>query len=168
MKLGLLSDTHGQLARTAQAIRLLQGAGVAAVLHAGDVGDAAILEALGDAFGLNGIPVHAVCGNVDAWDASIGRFPAARGVTVKEIFAELEFGGRTFFLTHGHHDQLLEDAIAGGRYDFVVHGHTHIRRDEQVGRTRVINPGAVQRSPEPGVAVLDLDAGRLIFLGLAG
>ena len=38
MKIGLISDTHGQRTRTAQAIRLLQAAGVEAVLHAGDVG----------------------------------------------------------------------------------------------------------------------------------
>jgi putative phosphoesterase len=168
MKIGLISDTHGQRARTAQAIRLLQAADVQAVLHAGDVGDAEILAQLGAAFGLQGLPVHAVAGNVDGWDDAITRFPASEGVRMHVTSADLELGGQRVFMTHGHHHQLLEQAIAAGRHNYVIHGHTHVRRDEQVGPTRVINPGAVQRSPEPGVAVLDLADGRLTFLDLPG
>lgn len=166
MIIGILSDTHGQRGRTAQAIHLLQAAGAQAVLHAGDVGDAEILAQLGAAFGLQGIPVHAVAGNVDGWDDAITRFPSAEGVRMHVTSADLELGGQRVFMTHGHHHQLLEQAIAAGRHNYVIHGHTHVRRDEQVGPTRVINPGAVQRSPEPGVAVLDLADGRLTFLDL--
>lgn len=168
MRIGLLSDTHGQRARTAQAIRLLQAADVQVVLHAGDVGDAEILTQLGAAFGLQGVPVHAVAGNVDGWDDAIIRFPADHGVRMHVTSADLELGGQRVFMTHGHHHHLLEQAIAAGRHNYVIHGHTHVRRDERVGPTRVINPGAVQRSPQPGVAVLDLAEGRLTFVDLPG
>ena len=60
MVIGLISDTHGLLRESA--LRALRG--VEIILHAGDVGDAAILEALGKV-----APVVAVRGNVDtaAW-----------------------------------------------------------------------------------------------------
>lgn len=167
MRLGLLSDTHGNRARTAEALLLLRDAQVQAVLHAGDVGDAAILTDLGAAFGLAGVPVHAVAGNVDGWDDEIVRFPASAGVHMHVTSATLEFDGQKLFLTHGHHATLLEQAIAGGQYGLVIHGHTHQRRDERIGPTRVINPGAVHRAPHPGVAVLDLATGELRFLSLA-
>ena len=60
MVIGLISDTHGLLRESA--LRALRG--VEIILHAGDVGDAAILEELGKL-----APVVAVRGNVDtgAW-----------------------------------------------------------------------------------------------------
>src|SRR5258708_2067846 len=60
MLIGLISDTHGLLRESA--LRALRG--VEIILHAGDVGDAAILDALGKL-----APVVAVRGNVDtaAW-----------------------------------------------------------------------------------------------------
>lgn len=167
MKIGLLSDTHGNHVRTAVALRLLREADVQAILHAGDVGDAAILTELGATFGLAGVPVHAVAGNVDAGDDDITGFPASAGVQMHVTSARLAFEGRKLFMTHGHHAVLLDQAIASGQYDLVIHGHTHLRRDEKVGSTRVVNPGAVHRAPEPGVAVLDLATGALRFLNLA-
>ena len=54
MLLGVVSDTHGYVDP-----RLVEAfAGVDAILHAGDVGSTAVLEALAAI-----APVHAVCGN---------------------------------------------------------------------------------------------------------
>jgi hypothetical protein len=39
-----------------------------------------------------------------------------------------------------------------------------VRRDERVGKTRLINPGALHRTPQRSVAVLDTATDGLHFL----
>jgi predicted phosphodiesterase len=43
----------------------------------------------------------------------------------------------------------------------VLHGHTHEIRDERVGLTRVINPGALHRAARYTAAVLEPASDRL-------
>jgi predicted phosphodiesterase len=71
--------------------------------------------------------------------------------------------------THGHQGDQLQAFIRSGRYDYVFHGHTHRRRDERVGDTRVINPGALGgvRYENRSVAILDLTRGALESLPIA-
>jgi len=52
----------------------------------------------------------------------------------------------------------------------VIHGHSHLHRDERLGATRVINPGALgglRREPR-SVAVLDVAADLLRFIPVPG
>ena len=41
--------------------------------------------------------------------------------------------------------------------------YPHLRRDERVGRTRIINPGALHRAKQYTVATLDLSCDKLEF-----
>ena len=43
-------------------------------------------------------------------------------------------------------------------------GHTHIKRDEKIGKTRVINPGALFRIYPYTIALLDVETDRLEFV----
>ena len=45
---GILSDSHGQVERTRQAIALLQQAGASAFIHCGDVEEDAVLDTLAE------------------------------------------------------------------------------------------------------------------------
>ncbi|HMB52877.1 MAG TPA: metallophosphoesterase family protein, partial [Thermoanaerobaculia bacterium] len=85
MRLGVISDTHGQLRPEVTA--LLDGCD--AILHAGDVGDPAILATLADI-----APVTAVRGNVDVAGA-LARLP-------DEISGEIE--GVRYRMTHRKED----------------------------------------------------------------
>jgi predicted phosphodiesterase len=38
----------------------------------------------------------------------------------------------------------------------VCHGHTHRRREERVGKTLVLNPGAIYRANPHTFAIVDL------------
>ena len=89
--IGVISDTHGLL--RPQALSALQGSDL--IIHAGDVGDPAILAALGKI-----APVLAVRGNIDrgAW---AGDLPARQIVQLEEhsIYVlhdlyELDLAGR--------------------------------------------------------------------------
>jgi predicted phosphodiesterase len=47
-------------------------------------------------------------------------------------------------------------------HDYLLQGHTHVRLDECVGRTRIINPGALHRAAVKTVVTLDTRADRLL------
>src|SRR4051794_38184040 len=107
MVIGIVSDTHG-LVRQEMLDAL---SGVAAILHAGDVGGNRVLEALATL-----APVYAVAGNVDPTGAP-GLLPRL----------DLTFGGVRVHVSHGH--ELGSPTPIGlvERYDadVVVYGHTH-------------------------------------------
>lgn len=160
MKIGLLSDTHGDAARTIRAASLLKSHGVEAVIHCGDIGSQRVLTELAGAFEPPKIPVYAVDGNVDCEDYT------GAGIELCGEFADLTLGGKRIAIAHGHDALRLHQAIASGNFDYVFTGHTHAREDRHEGRTRIINPGAVHRAAIPGVAVLDTETGALARLDL--
>ncbi|HUG42126.1 MAG TPA: metallophosphoesterase family protein [Longimicrobiales bacterium] len=143
MRIGLISDTHGRLRN--EVFEIL--AGVDAILHAGDVGPAALLVEL-EAIA----PVSAVWGNTDG--------PELRA-TLPET-AVLELGGRTVVVVHGH--QLGSPTPAGLRAAHpeaavIVYGHTH-RPLVDRGEGLVVNPGsagAARFGIPPSVGVLTLE-----------
>lgn len=166
MKVGILSDTHGDVARTQAAIGLLLQQQVGAVCHCGDVGSEQVLEALATACAPHGIPVYAVLGNVDHYEPGVVGYRAGGGVTLCGRRAALEVGGRKIAVVHGDDPRLLFEVVRSQLHDYCLTGHTHLADDFQEGRTRVINPGAVYRATTPSVAVLDLERDQLQVLPL--
>ena len=121
MKVGLISDTHGLM--RAEALQALAGSDF--IIHAGDIGDQAVIERLGEI-----APVTAVRGNndTDAWAAEI---PETNVLDAKGI---------RFFVLHSVKDLDVDPAEAG--FQAVVSGHSH--RPEIHVREGVlfINPGS--------------------------
>ena len=122
LSLGVISDTHGLLRPEALAAL----AGSDAILHAGDVGKAEILEHLRQL-----APLHAIRGNVDT-----GPFWAA---ALPET-ATLEIGGLRIHLVHDRHD-LTIDPVAE-RLSVVVSGHSHQPSIEERTGVLYLNPGS--------------------------
>ena len=121
LHVGIISDTHGLL--RPEALREL--ADVDHILHAGDVGDPKILDALRSI-----APVTAIRGNVDT-AGSCAELPATEIV---------EVGGCLFYLVHSIDDLDVEPRAAS--ICAVVYGHSH--RPELTERNGVIylNPGS--------------------------
>ncbi len=150
--IGLISDTHGLL--RPQALRALEGSDL--ILHAGDVGDPAILEALKTI-----APVFAVRGNVDA-------DPWAMELPETEV---VETGRATFYILHDAHALDLDPLAAG--FHVVVSGHSHKPARTEHGGVLFLNPGSAgpRRFDLPiSVARLDLSdkPWKVEFLDLAG
>lgn len=118
---GVISDTHGLLRPSA--LRALSG--VDLILHAGDVGDAAILERLRAI-----APTVAVRGNVDT-------SPWGRTLPETEV---VDVHGRTIYMLHDRAALDLDPQAAG--FAAVVFGHSH--RPDATERDGVLylNPGS--------------------------
>lgn len=122
VKVGLIADTHGLL--RPEALGALRGSDF--IIHAGDVGDATILDRLA------GIaPVTVVRGNVD-------RGPEA--ATWPET-AVLTLGGVVRIYVLHDLSSLAIDPAADG-YGAVIYGHSHKPVIEKRGDVLFINPGS--------------------------
>ncbi len=137
---GIISDTHGLL--RPEAITALRGSDQ--ILHAGDIGDPAILEALAKI-----APVTAIRGNVD------------RGVWAKAIqeTAVVEIGEISIYMLHDL-KQLDLDPIAAG-FAAVISGHSHQPKEESRKGVLYFNPGAAG----PRRFNLPITVGRLVIQG---
>ena len=120
LRIGLIADTHGLM--RPEALRFLRG--TAHIIHGGDIGDPAILEALRKI-----APVTAVRGNND-------RERWARAVPER---AELEVGRVTIYVLHNLAELDLDPT---GLYRVVVAGHSHKPMIEERDSVLYVNPGS--------------------------
>ncbi len=128
MLVGVISDTHSYM--DVRALQLLRG--VDHILHAGDIGDEAIIKELQSI-----APVTAVRGNVDR-EPPTSLYPAEE---------TLELENYRFFLTHEVKPPKREtdSALEGYRQtgvDVVIYGHSHIAYQQRWGGILFFNPGA--------------------------
>ena len=121
MLIGVISDTHGLM--RPEALTALRG--VEHILHAGDVGDIAVLDALREI-----APVTAIRGNVDV-SGACAELPATDVV---------ELGDKLFYLVHSVHDLDINPVAAG--VAMVVSGHSHKASVEVRGGVVFFNPGS--------------------------
>lgn len=136
MIVGVISDTHG-LSRP-EALAALQGSDY--IIHAGDLGDPAILDKLGEI-----APVTAVRGNVDhgAW---------AQKIPVTNV---LEVGEVSIYVLHSI--QELDVKPEAAKFAAVVYGHSHVPKSEMKNGVLYFNSG----SAGPRRFKLPVSVGRL-------
>jgi len=161
MLIAVLSDTHDNRNATRKALDLARGRGAAEVIHCGDLTSSAMM------YLFNGWTMDYVAGNMDR-DAAEIRAAVERLGLGSSCGAELhlERDGVRIAVMHGSRADKLARAVESGTFDFVFHGHTHRRRDERIGRTRVVNPGALG-SAAVGMysfCVLDTASGEVEFI----
>lgn len=148
MLIGVLSDSHGRAERTGRAVQLLRQRGAELLLHLGDIETEAVLEELA------GHTARIVFGNCD-WPVEPLTSHARRlGIEVDHPVGRLETGGKTVVFTHGHEERHLKAAIEQGA-TYLLRGHSHTMTDEQIGSTRMLNPGALHRASRYTVLLLD-------------
>jgi putative phosphoesterase len=164
MLVGLVSDTHDNRERTRRAVDLLEERGADALLHAGDVTSPDVIEGL-----LDGWRAWVAVGNMDRNpDGLVAAGERCSPTIPVDATHDVTVGSARIGLVHGHDRGRLDGMVDAGAFDLVVHGHTHEFRDETVGSTRIVNPGAVHRASTPSVCVYDTDEGVLERLPIGG
>jgi hypothetical protein len=127
IRVGIISDTHGVLAH--EAITLLASADH--IVHAGDIGEAAILDELAAL-----APLTAVAGNIDGFVCGDAREEA-----------RVILGGQQIYVTHilERPGRIRADVAARLRRepaDIVIFGHSHLPHNETVGGILYFNPAS--------------------------
>jgi putative phosphoesterase len=156
MKIAILSDTHDAVGSARTALREIRARGIDTVIHCGDWTRVVIAQQF------DALRVIGVSGNVDGDPEALGA--ALRALGEGNWFGPLfegEIGGAWVGVLHGHQPGEIERLARTRRFDYLFHGHTHRRRDERIGATRVINPGALggARHESRSFCVLDLATG---------
>lgn len=164
MQIGIISDTHDNVAATRVAMDRFDERGVDTAIHCGDFVAPPLIPELDR----DGIDVHAVRGNNDGEREGLAAaFESLDGGRLHGRFAELEFDGRRFAVLHGEEKPVVDALASCGEYDYVCYGHWHRREERSVGDALVVNPGAqfptVPREHRT-VAIVDTDSDTVEFL----
>jgi putative phosphoesterase len=121
LRIGIVSDTHGLLRPEAEQAL----AGVAHIIHAGDIGREDVLVRLRRV-----APVTAIRGNIDTADWA-KHYPETQAV---------QLGERSFYVLHDLKELQIDPAVCG--IDVVVSGHSHRPRIETIDGVLYLNPGS--------------------------
>ena len=119
--IGVISDTHGLL--RPEALARLRDSDY--IIHAGDIGDPAILKRLAEI-----APLTAIRGNVD-------RDSWARKIPPTNV---LEVSGVSIYILHNLNELDLKPEAA--EFRVVVSGHTHVAKSETKNGVLYFNPGS--------------------------
>jgi hypothetical protein len=162
MRIGVLSDTHNNIGNLLKAVRLFQGENITTLVHCGDMVNVTTAKQM------SGFDLIYVNGNMDDSAAAVNDtlwMLNPNNETPGALFSG-KVGGVKIGVTHGHLHGKLEQLVRKGGHAFVFTGHTHRQRDEMVGKTRVINPGALggARYGERTVCIVNLDSSDVRFV----
>lgn len=165
MKIGILSDTHNNIANLRAALAIFQASGVQTLIHCGDMTQPNLVYAMVE------YQVIFTYGNNDIASGEIRQILRARN---PGNYAGLVYSGQLdgvrIAATHGHLVAETHNLLHCGEFDYVFTGHSHRHMDEKIGITRHINPGALGGlHPEPrSVCMLDLESGKSSFQSIDG
>lgn len=182
MKIGVISDTHGNVTAFKKALEFFKDADM--IVHAGDVlyhpprlgcTDGYDIPSLVDVLNNLDIPIVIAQGNCDAQV-----YEELLQMPVQSPYAHASFDGTNIVINHGHlltRGQMIDLAI---RYKakYFVSGHTHIPVLDKIDDVVLMNPGspsipkyqvAGKLAPsvgiiaETGAKIINIDSGEVIM-----
>jgi putative phosphoesterase len=143
MKVGIIADTHDNLAAISEAVEIFNDEGIELLIHAGDF----ISPFTSQPFKNLEAPLVGIFGNNDGDKLLLKEYYKSSGVgNLYEDPYEFEFTTKKIVVTHK--PAIVKPLAVSGMYDAVLYGHTHKAVIEQYsGRTEdrektwVVNPG---------------------------
>ena len=153
MRIGVVGDTHNNLASVERIVEIFNAARVSRVIHTGDITQAKVL----DGFAELDAELHGVYGNNDLEREQLDTAAFQHGMQLVDGPVEYAWGSRRLLVAHDPRDftgHLRRD------HDLAVHGHTHLHRLEKIGTTLIFNPGecAGMLAHHNRVGIVDLDS----------
>ena len=162
MKIAILSDSHDNIWKLAEAMPTLASAD--AVIHCGDlVAPFMILRLIQ---GIKEKPIHIVWGNNDGDKSLITEVASqAKNIKLHGDFADLELGGLKIGVNH--YPNVARRLAQSGSYDVVCYGHDHTAHQEWLGKTLLLNPGELMGlQGRSTLAILDTETRKVQFVDI--
>ncbi len=139
MKIAVLSDIHDHLDNLEKVLAQIRDNNIDTIIFCGDLVSPFMAGILAKA----NLPTYACLGNNDEDQIGLVKKGGSQFTWfhLSQEYGEVELGGRkTAFC---HYPKLGELLAKSGKYDTVFYGHTHIVENKTVGKTLLLNPGAV-------------------------
>lgn len=157
--IGIISDTHDNIIGIKKAVEIFKDRKIGLVLHLGDiVAPVTVLH-------FKGFRMKFLKGNCDGDIEMIKEKINEIDGEFLGVSAELNIDNKKIALMHKPIG--VDEMALSEEYDYILHGHTHQKRDDIVGKTRIINPGGLYLgNEEHSVALLDIINGEVEFVKL--
>ena len=149
MLIGILADTHDNMATLQKAVEYFNARQVHHIIHAGDFTSPFTFRILGQLQA----DFTGIFGNNDGDRLLLQKHSGGKLHNQPHL---LELANRKIIVMHEHH---IIDALGqSGCYDLIIYGHTHTPDIRTVKNTLIINPGETSGwlYATPTVAVADL------------
>jgi len=163
MNIGIISDTHDNLALIKKAVTFFNRKKVDLVLHAGDfVSPFTALE-----FKNLNCPIKGVFGNNDGDKLYLQE----KFKVIGEIYPApyiVKINNKNVIMLHK--EKLIDALAESQKYDIIIYGHTHQTDLRKIGKTLIINPGECGGwlTGKSTIALLDLKTLEAKIINLAG
>lgn len=165
VKIGIVSDTYDNREGLRQLLDRFLVGGARWLFHCGGLGSAGLVELL------KPWQIYIVAGPKERDRAAIeAALQKARLQATLPAALTTTLEGFRIGLCRGDDMPLVNRWAKSGEFDFIFYGHTLRRSDNLVGKTRVINPGALggPRYQARSGYLLDLVSGDIKLLEVAG
>jgi len=160
MLVGVMSDTHDNISKIDQALRVFSEWGVEMIIHLGDyIAPFSLARILS-----SGKRFIGVLGNNDGEKLGLKELVIRAGQELYDPPHEIRISGKRILLIHGYGPkertrEIVESIARGGSYNAILYGHTHEANLRIEKGTLILNPGEVfgGLTGRSSVAVLDID-----------
>ena len=173
MRIGVISDTHGNIQALNKALAIFEGADL--IVHAGDVlyhppklpcGQHYDVRGCAEALNSSNVPILIAQGNCDPQV-----YEELLDMPVQSPYAYTSLDGCRLLVNHGHlltTDQMI-DLARRYKAHYFISGHTHIPVLDNQGDLVLVNPGSpahpkyeLNGQPVPTVGLITDDGPRII------
>ena len=155
MKIAILGDSHDHYGNLQKAVTVANEKSCELMLHTGDLGapknSIDILEKFtGQIKMILGNNDHEIVG-IMRKSFELDNFELVKTARGGDSYEDTVDGVRIFM---HHYPRIAELAAASGEFDLCIHGHTHEFRNENVGDTLLLNPGAILAEKAPPTMIV--------------
>jgi hypothetical protein len=163
MKIGILSDTHDDIDNVKEAIYRFKEQKVELIIYAGDFVFPGIIDEFKTSQNEDWHPkLVGVLGNNDGEKLILSKKFVEMGSELHGEFFDDFIDGLRFGIYHGTSVKLKDAAIGSKMYDVFIYGHTHIKEENIIGDTIVLNPGTGHRKVKSVSGVFQ-EGGTMVF-----
>ena len=166
MKIGIISDTHDNIPTCNKLIPRFLDENIEVLIHCGDI-IAPFMKRVFVPLYEKGVKMYGVIGNNDGEKSGLMEVLGPIMELTPDFF-ELEFDDKQFLIVHHLPESLIHSFAVSRKFDYILKGHLHEKRNEKIGKTRIINPGEAcgYLTGIGSIAILDTDSDTVEYIDI--